>query len=126
MKRSPIGTITLSSHIDEHGNPIKRTPYTHPYSYDGFVTYRGGKNEEVTGTVYSDRLLQWDYEKTRKLMKKHFKNSGDYYNDRTPKQIEAFLCDRLDKKVALVLVMQYCNQSSGYPVWRFDFKDREI
>lgn len=78
--------------VDEYGNPVERTKNEYPYSYDGFVTYRGGSNDDVTGTAWSDRLLQWDYEKTRKLMTKHFGGQGDYYYERTPEQIESFLC----------------------------------
>lgn len=108
---------------DEHGNPVERTKSEYPYSYDGFVTWRGGENEEVTGTVYSDRLLQWNYQKTRDLMKKHFGTDGDYYFDRKPQQIEAFLSEYMEKKIKLIFIMEYCNVSSGYPLWRFDYKE---
>ena len=110
--------------VDEYGNSVEKTKDKYPYSYDGFVTYRNGENKEVNSTVYTDRLLQWDYEKTRKLIKKHFPNNlGDYWNTREPKQIEKFLQDWLgDKKLKLILVMEYCNVHNGYPVWRFDFK----
>ncbi len=115
-----------SGPIDEHGNIVTRTKRTHPYSYDGFITYRNGENSEITEECYSDRLTQWDYKKCRKLMKKHFKNDGDYYYDRTPPQIEAFLAEYFDKKsVQLIFIMEYCNVSSGYPLWRFALKTTE-
>ena len=114
---------TYSPYVDEFGKPIKRTPFEYPYSYDGFVTYRGGENSEANNTIYSDRLLQWDYEKCRKMMKKHFGESGDYWNNRSPKKIESFLKEWCgDKNLKLIFVMEYCNVSNGYPVWRFDFK----
>ena len=114
--------IIFSGEVDEFDKPVERTRYTHPYSYDGFVVWRGGKNEEVNSTVYSDRLLQQDYKKTRKLMQKHFGESGDYWNNRTHDKIEAFLREWLGKKkLRLILVMEYCNVSNGYPLWRFDY-----
>jgi len=108
--------------VEEFDQPVKKSKHEYPYSYDGFVTYRNGKNEDANGTIYSDRLLQWDYEKTRSLMKKHFGESGDYWNSRSPEKIQSFLQEWTDdKKLKLVLVMEYCNMSNGYPVWRFDY-----
>lgn len=108
---------------DEHGKPIKRTPITHPYSYDGFVTYKVHDDTEANNTIYTDRLLQWDWDKHNELCKKHFGNEGQYWSERSPDKIEAFLrdwCD--DPELILVRVMQYCNQATGYPLWRLDFK----
>lgn len=108
--------------VDEFDKPVVRTKQSHPYSYDGFVTYRNGKNEEATGTIYSDRLLQWDYAKARNLMMKHFSESGDYWDSRSPEKIQSFLQDWTDERnLKLILVMEYCNVSNGYPVWRFDY-----
>lgn len=123
-KLNSKGYVTYFSGVDEYDNPVERSKHEYPYSYDGFVTYRGGKNEETTNTVWSDRLLQWDYEKTRSLMKKHFGTQGDYYFERTPEQIESFLSEYLGEKVKLILIMEYCNVSSGYPVWRFDISSK--
>lgn len=107
---------------DEFGNPVKRTRSEYPYSYDGLVTWRGGENKEATTTIYSDRLLQWDYEKCRAMMQKHFGKQSDYWSEYTPEQIEGFLrewCDAPELK--LIFIMEYCNVSNGYPYWRFDF-----
>jgi len=114
--------FTSFGKVDEFGKPVKRTKQTHPYSYDGYIQYRGGENEEANGTIYSDRLLQWDFDKHDALCMKHFGNKGQYWNDRDPKKIQAFLRDWTDnQKLKLIFVMEYCNQSSGYPVWRFDY-----
>lgn len=121
-----MNPYTSSTGIDELDRPVQRDQFSHPYSYDGFVTHRAGPNSEATGTVYSDRLMQWDWKKYNVLSKKHFGNEGQnfYLTDRTPAKIEAFLRDYNDNpKLKLVLIMQYCNQSSGYPVWRFDYND---
>jgi len=109
--------------IDEHGNPVKKTKQSHPYSYDGFVQYRGGKNEEADNTIYSDRLLQWDRGKHDELCEKYFGDKRQYWSDRGPKAIESFLRDWTDSQdLKLIFVMEYCNVSNGYPCWRFDFK----
>lgn len=108
--------------FDEHGKPVQRSKAEHPYSYDGFVTWRGGKNEEANDTIYSDRLLQWDYQKCREIMQKHFGKQSDYWSEYTPDKIEEFLRDWCDApKLKLILIMEYCNVSNGYPCWRFDF-----
>jgi hypothetical protein len=118
---NPDGSI-VSGLVDEHDKPITRTPTTHPYSYDGFITWRGGKNEEANNTIYSDRLWQWDHKKTNKLCEKHFGDKSQYFNQRTPEQIEAFLRDYTNNpNLKLIFIMEYCHQSSGYPIWRFEY-----
>jgi hypothetical protein len=108
--------------IDEHGNAVARTKTSHPYTYDGFVLHRMGENKEAESTIYSDRLMQWDFKKHDELLMKHFGDQGQYWNRRDVKGIEAFLRDWCeDPELKLILVMEYCNQSSGYPCWRFDF-----
>ena len=115
--------VTLSGEVDEHDHHVTRTKRSHPYNYDGFVLWRGGLNSEANSTICSDRLLMWDYDKHNKLCQKHFGNEGQYWNQREPKLIEAFLRDWTeDKELKLVFIMEYCNASSGYPCWRFDFK----
>ena len=109
--------------VNEHGKPIERTPATHPYSYDGFVTWRGGENKEANNTVYSDRLIRDNYSLYNTLSKKHFGDEGQYFYNREPKKVEAFLRDWCkDPELKLIFIMEYCNVSSGYPTWRFDFK----
>jgi hypothetical protein len=108
--------------VDEFDNPVKRTKQTHPYTYDGFIVWRGGKNEEANGTIYSDRLYLWNFKKHDELCKKHFGDEKQYWSQRDPKLIEKFLQDWCENpKLRLIFVMEYCNQSSGYPVWRFDY-----
>ena len=116
--------------VDEFGEPVKRTKHTHPYNYDGFVQERGCKvNPEMTqSTVWTDRLLEWDYKLTRDLIKKHFADTGidvggDWWDCRSASSIQEFLRERLERPTLEVnLVMEYCNQSSGYPVWRIDYQ----
>jgi len=133
MKRTIFGDcdcnelgFSFCNPVDEFDRPVERTKQEHPYSYDGFVTYRNGKNEEINNDVYSDRLLQWNYNKSRVLMQKYFGESGDYWSGRNPKKIQKFLSEYFDKpNLKLILIMEYCNVSSGYPVWRFGLNDGE-
>lgn len=84
------------------------------------ILFDNGK--EANGTVYSDRLLQWDHEKHDSLCKKHFNNTGQYWTNREPRLIEAFLRDYLaDQDIILCKVEELKNMSTGYPVWRFDY-----
>jgi hypothetical protein len=110
--------------IDRDGAPVKKTKASHPYSYDGFVQWRGGDNSEVTGSVYTDRLYQFDYKKYNELCIKHFGNEGDYWGNRNPKRIEEFLRDWFEKpELEIVLISEYCNQATGYPVWLLEYKE---
>lgn len=123
MDMSMEGYIEFSGCVDINGSAVRRTKMTHPYSYDDFVQWRGGENKEANGTVYTDRLLQWDYGKHNELCKKHFGNEGQNWGQRQPEQIEAFLRDWNDNQdLKLILVMECCNQSSGYPLWRLDYQ----
>lgn len=100
-----------------------RTKLSHPYNYDAIMQFLADEHETLQGsTVYTDRLLQFDYEKTNRLMQKHFGNTGHYWNDRAPEKIEAFLRDWNEAPdLKLIAVIEYCNQATGYPVWRLDY-----
>lgn len=120
----PCGTRMGYSlgYIDEDGNPIERMPYEYPYSYDGYVEWRGGENKEVTGTVYSDRLFQWDYEKYNRCMNQVFGNEKQMFDPHDHEKIEQMLRLYMEEPdLKLILQMKYCNKSSGYPLWRFDY-----
>jgi len=113
------GRVLNLHYVDEHDNPVKRTKDTHPYSYDGYVVWRGGKNEEVTGTAYSDRLREWDCKKYDSLSEK-YGNPGSW-NTKNPAEIEKFLQEYNDEpELKLILIMEYC-RNNGYPLWRFDY-----
>lgn len=102
-------------------DPEMRTKATHPYSYDPFTVWRGrGKPE---GGVYTDRLFQWDYKKHDALCIKHFGNRGQYWDQREPAKIQAFLRDYLGApELVLCEVQEHCNQATGYPCWYFAYR----
>jgi hypothetical protein len=79
--------------------------------------------QEATDTIYSDRLYMWDSQKHDQLCEKHFGNKGQYWSNRKPESVEAFLRDYLGEDgLILCRIEQQKNVSTGYPVWRFDFK----
>jgi hypothetical protein len=120
-----VYTFDVCGNVDEYGNPVERSKSEYPYSYSGFITYRNGENKEANSTIYSDRLLQWDYKKYNILSKKHFGNEGQIFYSRSPKKIEAFLKDWFSKDLKIIFIMEYCNVSNGFPYWRFDVKMEE-
>lgn len=116
------GMIISYGNVDLDGRPVHRTKEDFPYSYDGFVIWRAGENSEIKSCVYSDRLYQQDYKKFNKLCKKHFGDEGQYFDRRNPEKTEEFLRDWFDKpNLRLIVIMQWCNASSGYPLWSFHF-----
>lgn len=111
--------------VDLNGNPVKRTPFTHAYNYDEYVIYKDENFKEVKcDAVYSDRLYQWDYDKFNRCCKEVFKNQGQYFSERDPKEIEKFLSLYFEKEVKLMAITQGCNASTGYPYWVFFYKEK--
>ena len=113
-----------SRFVDLNGKPIERTPLSYPYNYDEYVIWKDKIfNEEECSAVYSDRLFQWDYEKYNKCCQEVFKNQGQQFYEREPKEIEKFLGMYFEKEIKLTAITQGCNQSSGYPYWVFFYKE---
>lgn len=75
------------------------------------------------GSCWSDRLFSWfDYAVIRSKMQLHFGESGDYWDDRHPERIEAFLQDLFQKPdLRLIFVEKSVNYSNGYPCWHFHY-----
>lgn len=109
----------FSRYRDIYGNPVEKTKDRHPYSYDEYVVIKNGDNNEVTSAVYSDRL---DLSKSRKLMVKHYGTELGYFSDWDTQQIESFLSDYYEEDIKLVMLVQGCNNNSGYPYWIFYMK----
>ena len=109
--------------VDINGNPIKRTPFTDPYSYEEYVIWKGEYDTQNSDAVCSDRLLQWDYEKYQRCCNAIFGNTGQMFNDREPKQIEQFLSLYFEQKIKLTAIMQGCNHASGFPYWVFFYEN---
>lgn len=105
------------------GRP-RRTKQSHPYSYDPIVIFATEELKPGEGSgCYSDRLYQWDSKKHDRLCEKHFGDRSQYWNSRSPKKIEAFLQEYHGiPDLKLVNITEWCNQSSGYPCWSFQYK----
>lgn len=98
-----------------------RTKAEHPYSYDPFTTWMG--TETADGSLYTDRLLGWGFEKHDRLCVKHFGNSSQYWGDREPQAIEAFLRDYLDApNLVLCEIQEHCNHSNGSTCWWLSYR----
>ena len=112
--------ISFPHYRDWNDNPIERTPEKYPYSYSPYVIQK--RSDTYKDCVYSDRLLQWSYNKHNELCKKHFGNEGQLWDGREFDKIQEFLREYLDKpNLELVGIMKGCNVSSGYPYWIFMF-----
>lgn len=114
--------------LEKFKNGTLKTKWSHPYNYDPitqFIRHDYPEDERVD-SPYSDRMFRWQPERFRELQKKHFGNQGDYWDGRSPEAIEGFLKDYYNSPdLLLVKVVEYCNQSTGYPVWQFFFIGRD-
>lgn len=106
--------------VDEYGCAVERTKQAYPYTYDGFVLWQREPPALGNHTVWSDRILRSDYDKCNRLTELHFGTKGQNWTGRPLEKVEAFFKDYFDQPdLRLDLFMEYCNQSSGFPVWRF-------
>lgn len=111
------------SYLGLDGKPVKRTPWTDPYSYDEFVLHKSKDfNEITTYWVYSDRLMEWNYERFESACEAVWHNRGQLFYNRTPKDINKFLNLYFGKEVGLTAVVQGCNGSNGCPYWIFGYE----
>lgn len=107
--------------INQNGDPVKKTKLKYPYSYDPFIVQ--GSPGEYECTDYSDRLMQWNWDKFYELSEKHFGNRDQIFYDRPIDKIESFLQDyHNNPKLKLVMVSEGANVSNGYPYWIFFYK----
>ena len=100
-----------------------RTVTAHPHSHDPFYNWKR-TDVKANGSVYTDRLLQWDWDKHNCLSEKHFGDRAQVlWGQRDPAKVEAFLRDwNEDLELVLVAIIQYVNHASGFPLWRLDYR----
>jgi hypothetical protein len=110
--------IIYLMYVDLDGRPVERTRNKYPYSYEPYVLWKGDY-KKTDHVVYSDRLMQWDYDKFNKCCMKVWNNEGQYFDNRKPNDIENFLSKYYDKEIKLTAIMEGCNVSNGYPYWIF-------
>lgn len=87
------------------GKPVKRTPWTHPYSYDEFVIFKSERFDPMDCMVYHDRMLQWDRAAFSKAVREVWpdKPHGQMFNGKKPKDINRFLNLYFGKRWNLLL-----------------------
>jgi len=107
---------------DIHGRRAKKKPFNHPYDFDPHVTYLGDYQKGKGNAVYSDRLYQWDYKKFNSCCQEVFGDTGQYFDNRKPEDIERFLSLYLGTNVKLTAIQKECNVSSGFPLWVFFYE----
>lgn len=80
-----------------------------------------GKKEENLHCVYSDRLWQWDYEKSElasKIANKKAKlHTCTYY--------EIYLSEYYNKPIEIKHIIAGVNRASGYPYLVFEYIEKE-
>jgi hypothetical protein len=98
-----------------------KSKYSHPYSYSPIIIF-GDESVKADDAIYSDRMFQWDFEKTEKLLMKHFGERSQHFNDKDPAMIEKFLQERFNyPNLKLHMIVEWCNVSNGYPLWSFHY-----
>ena len=109
--------------VDLDGNPVKHTPWSHPYSFDEHVLWKSEDCEKTDCFVYSDRMMSWDWDKFHESMKQVWEKHGHYFDGDDPKDVEKFLSLYNDKPVKLTAILKGCNLSNGYPYFIFGYKE---
>jgi len=121
-----FGNLVNYFYRDENGNLVNRTKEKYPYSYDFFVTYDNRSKVITNNTVYSDRMWEWDSVKYDKCTKEIWNDCRQVFFNSSPQDIEKFLQLYFNNgNLILTLIMEGCNQSSGYPLWRFDMGEKK-
>lgn len=118
-----IGTI----YFDLDGNPVERTPHTHPYSYEEFVVFKSQDFDRKDSVVYHDRMLQWDWDAFTAAARDVWPDTpkSQMFSGKEPRDIEKFLSLYFKKNVKLTAVLQGCDISNGFPYWVFFYRKKE-
>lgn len=91
-----------------------------PYSYEEF--YLHNTRRKYNAVDYSDRLVEWDYDKYNKCCQEVWGDQGQWFDSRRPEEIEKFLqLYHNEPKIKLAAIIEGCNVSSGYPYWVFRY-----
>lgn len=118
--------LYVNLYVDQYGNPVNRNRHEWPYSYDAYVTYQKSGYTYESGTQqglhieYHDRMMQWNWEKFHQSMMTVCGKRQQTFKNLSTNQIKEFLELYNDvKEVDLLIVMEGCNVSNGYPYWIF-------
>ena len=110
---------------DINGFPVKRTPWTDPYSYDTFCICKTTDFSRDDNAFYSDRFFGWyDSDKVKEAQAKFKFERGDYFWAYYPPEVlSKFLSYIMDSDIKVTAVQQTCNVATGYPLWIISYKD---
>lgn len=116
------GQDVYSVFIDLDGNPVKHTPWSHPYSFDEYVLWKSDDCTKHDNFVYSDRMMSWDWDKFHDAIKQVWPDGhGQYFDKDDPKDVEKFMSLYQGHPVKLTAIMKGCNVSNGYPYFIFGY-----
>lgn len=116
------GVLGHDYFVDLDGNSVKRTPLSHPYSFDEHVLWKSDEFQRTDHMVYSDRMMSWDWNKFHDSMKQVWGKHGHYFDNDKPEDVEKFMSLYQGHPVKLTLIMKGCNVSNGYPYFLFGFR----
>lgn len=97
-----------------------RTKEKHPYGYSEH--YLWGERTDDSSAVYSDRLSQWDSEKSRAALAA-VADLGCRYGYWGSLGTSQYLSAYFGRPVDAVAVAEGCNVSNGYPYHIFWFRE---
>jgi hypothetical protein len=117
---------------DYEGNLIERTKREHPYNFSDYVRwakYRNRKGSDFAlqegqshQSAFSDRMSGWDRDHFEKCFAEHLPIGSGGFRHGNPGAIENFLrAYQRDENLELLRIVDGCNSSTGYEIFRFDF-----
>lgn len=118
-----LGVLHNDSDLEREDPP--RDKYSHPYSYDPFTIW-GSQSDACNGTAWSDRL---SHEKKYDAVVARIQSESTepLILNTDPKAIEKLLKGIIGHdEIKLLRIVEYCNRSSGYAYFRYDYHDAQI
>lgn len=115
--RAPTGRTDRYRFVDL--TATNRTKEDWPYSYS--LHYLWGEKQDGYDAVYSDRLSQWDAEKSaaaREAVREYKTIYGHWGREGTEKYLSAYF----GYEVECCAVAEGCNVGNGFPYWVFWFR----
>lgn len=99
----------------DRNSPLNLSPHYSDPIWKEAQTLFGREDRSIRDYVYSDRLWQWDYEKTEQAFK--VANEQKDVVRSSARWIEVALSHFLGQPVEVLHVMAGVNLTSGYPYW---------
>ena len=105
-----------------YGELVSRTISAYPYSFDPVATFKRDW-KETDNVVFSDKLMDEDYDRFGECCMAVFQNKSQSFDRRDTLDINRFLSMYLGKDVLLTGIEICCNVSNGYPYWAFYYRE---